>query len=58
MITRPQPGGIDRDPGVLKTVLRERNGFLGVGALVVTAGEVHIGDEIVDLGPAAGSLAS
>jgi uncharacterized protein YcbX len=55
MITRPQPGGIARDPGVLKTVLREHDGFLGVGTLVVTAGEVHVGDEVVDLGPAAGS---
>ena len=55
MITRPQPGGIERDPGVLKTVLREGDGFLGVGALVVTPGEVHVGDEVIDLGPAAGS---
>ena len=55
MITRPQPGGIERDPGVLKTVLREGDGFLGVGALVVSPGEVHVGDEVIDMGPAAGS---
>ena len=53
MVTRPQPGGIERDPGVLKTVLRERDGFLGVGALVVTAGQLGVGDEVTDLGPAA-----
>ena len=55
MITRPQPGGIERDPGVLRTVLREHDGFLGVGALVVTAGEVRVGDEVTDFGPAPGS---
>jgi uncharacterized protein len=55
MITRPQPAGIQRDLGVLKTVLREHDGFLGVGALIVTAGEVRVGDEVIDLGPAPGS---
>ena len=52
MITRAQPGGIERDPGVLKTVVRERGGFLGVGALVVTPGQLGLGDEVTDLGPA------
>ena len=51
MVTRPQPGGIERDVGVLKTVLRESDGFLGVGALVVTPGRVDLGDEVTDLGP-------
>jgi uncharacterized protein len=46
MVTRPQPGGIERDHSVLKTVLRETDGFLGVGALVVTAGELAVGDEL------------
>jgi uncharacterized protein YcbX len=55
MITRPQPAGIQRDLGVLRTVLRDHDGFLGVGALIVTAGEVRVGDEVIDLGPAAGS---
>ena len=52
MITRPQPGGIERDPGVLKTVLRESDGFLGVGALVVTPGRFHVGERVTDRGPA------
>ena len=32
--TRPQPGGIERDLDVLRTVNRDRAGNLGVGALV------------------------
>jgi uncharacterized protein len=51
MVTRPQPGGIERDLSVLKTVLRETDGFLGVGAVVVTPGELRVGDEVTDLGP-------
>ena len=51
MVTRPQPGGIERDTAVLKTVLRESEGFLGVGAVVVTAGHLRLGDEVADLGP-------
>jgi uncharacterized protein len=46
MVTRPQPGGIERDLTVLKTVVRERDGFLGVGAMVATPGEVRLGDEV------------
>ena len=46
MVTRPQPGGIGRDTGVLKTIHRERDGFLAVGALVVRAGPVAVGDEL------------
>jgi uncharacterized protein len=34
MVTRPQAGGIERDTGVLKTIHRERDGRLAVGALV------------------------
>jgi uncharacterized protein YcbX len=44
--TRPQPGGIERDLDVLRTVNRDRAGNLGVGALVVVPGEIAIGDEI------------
>jgi uncharacterized protein YcbX len=51
MVTRPQPGGIGRDNGVLKTVHRERAGLLAVGAGVLTPGAVAVGDE---LRPAAG----
>jgi uncharacterized protein YcbX len=47
MVTRPQPGGIGRDTGVLKTVHRERGGLLAVGAGVVTRGTVALGDELL-----------
>ena len=51
MVTRPQPGGIERDTGVLKTVLHEHDGFLGVGAVVVNPGRLRLGDEVTDVGP-------
>jgi uncharacterized protein YcbX len=51
MVTRAQPGGIDRDLGVLRTVMRERDGFLGVGAIVAGSGEMQVGDELRDIGP-------
>jgi len=44
MTTRPQPDGIDRDLDVLRTINRERNSFLAVGALVATPGTVAVGD--------------
>jgi uncharacterized protein YcbX len=46
MTTRPQPDGIDRDLDVLRTINRERDGFLGVGALVVDPGSIAVGDEV------------
>jgi uncharacterized protein YcbX len=46
MVTRPQPG-LDRDLDVLRTVNRERDGKLSVGALVVTPGRFAVGDELV-----------
>jgi uncharacterized protein YcbX len=46
MTTRPQPGGIDRDLGVLRTINRTRDGCLAVGALVSTPGRVAIGDVV------------
>ncbi|HJV08961.1 MAG TPA: MOSC N-terminal beta barrel domain-containing protein [Acidimicrobiales bacterium] len=49
MVTRPQPGGIERDLSVLKAVNRETDGFRGVGALVATAGDIHAGDEVQPL---------
>lgn len=52
MISRAQPGGIERDALVLKTVLREHDGFLGVGALVVSSGQLAVGDAVVELGGA------
>lgn len=54
MVTRPQPGGIERDLGVLRTVLGESEGFLGVGALVANPGEIQLGDELRDAGPSPG----
>jgi uncharacterized protein YcbX len=51
IVTRAQPGGIDRDLDVLRTVTRECEGFLGVGALVASPGEIERGDELRDLGP-------
>lgn len=51
MVTRPQPRGIDRDLDVLRTVARESEGFLGVGALVASPGEIRLGDELKELGP-------
>jgi hypothetical protein len=50
MTTRPQPGGIERDLSVLKTINAELGGDLGIGGLVVTPGPVAVGDEITRLG--------
>lgn len=50
MVTRDQPGGIARDPEVLRTVHRERGGNLAVGALVVRTGECAVGDVLEDVG--------
>ena len=44
MTTRPQPGGIERDLDVLRTINAERATHLGVGTLVVQAGHVKLGD--------------
>ncbi|MGY2127805.1 MOSC domain-containing protein [Blastococcus sp. SYSU DS0617] len=44
MTTRPQPGGLGRDTSVLKTIHRERDGFLAVRAAVVEPGTVRVGD--------------
>jgi uncharacterized protein YcbX len=48
MITRPQPGDIERDLDVLKVVNRERDGCLAIGALVARPGTVRVGDEVVN----------
>jgi uncharacterized protein YcbX len=44
MVTRPQPGGIERDTSVLKAIHRERGGDLAVAALVRRPGRVRTGD--------------
>jgi uncharacterized protein len=46
MTTRPQPGGIERDLDVLRTIARERGACLAIGALVTQAGTVRVGDEL------------
>ena len=46
MTTRPQPGGIERDLGVLRTINAQRNARLGVGAVVVGPGIMRLGDEV------------
>jgi uncharacterized protein YcbX len=46
MVTRPQPGGIERDTSVLKRIHRERGGDLAVAATVVGPGRVQVGDEL------------
>lgn len=46
MVTRPQPGGVERDTSVLKRINRERGGHLGIGAVVSTVGSVAIGDPL------------
>lgn len=46
MVTRPQPG-IERDLGVLKTIIRERGNLLGIGATVASSGRISVGDEFV-----------
>jgi len=47
MTTRPQPGGIERDLQVLRTIARERDACLAVGALVRRGGRVAVGDELI-----------
>ena len=49
MVTRPQTGGLPRDTAVLKSIHRERDGVLAVGALVDLAGPVVAGDELTVL---------
>lgn len=44
MTTRQQPGGIERDLSVMRTIARERNAQLAVGALVSEPGIVRVGD--------------
>ncbi len=45
MVTRPQPG-IERDLGVLKTVIRESENRLGIGATVASSGRISVGDAV------------
>jgi len=45
MVSRPQPG-IERDLGVLKTIIRERDNQLGIGGVVAQSGVIAVGDEL------------
>lgn len=47
MVTRPQPGGIEFDPQVLRRIHRERGGRIAVGCRTVHGGLVRVGDELV-----------
>jgi uncharacterized protein YcbX len=47
MITRPQPGEIERDLDVLTRVNRDHGGCLAIGALVAHGGPMGVGDEVV-----------
>lgn len=44
MVTRPQPGGLDRDLDVMRTIAREHDRKLAIGATVAEPGEVAVGD--------------
>ena len=46
MVTRPQPGDVERDLDVLRAIHRERQGCLAVGATVARAGAVSVGDTL------------
>lgn len=47
MTTRPQPGGIERNLDVLRTIHRELGGRLAIGAVVRQPGQVRTGDEVL-----------
>jgi uncharacterized protein len=46
MVRRPQPGEIDGDHDVLRTIARERAACLAIGAIATRSGIVRPGDEI------------
>ena len=46
MTTRAQPGGIERDVDVLRTINRDRANNLGIATLVQTPGVVRVGDAV------------
>lgn len=52
MTTRAQPGGIERDLDVMRTLARERDARIAVGATVARPGIVRVGDPL-DTRPAA-----
>lgn len=46
MTTRAQPDGIERDLDVMRTIARERDARLAIGALVSRGGTVRVGDAL------------
>jgi uncharacterized protein len=46
MTTRAQPDGIERDLNVLRTIVAELDGCLGVGAVVIDTGPIAVGEAI------------
>ena len=46
MTTRAQADGIERDLTVLRTIARERDANLAIGALVAQPGTIRVGDEL------------
>jgi uncharacterized protein len=46
IVTRPQPGGIERDLGVLRTINGELGAVLGIGVLVREPGTLSVGDAV------------
>lgn len=46
MVTRAQPDGVEKDLDVLRTIHRERGGKFAVGAVVVAAGRISVGDQL------------
>ncbi|MEM7272820.1 MAG: MOSC N-terminal beta barrel domain-containing protein [Actinomycetota bacterium] len=52
MTTRPQPAiddepALERDLDVLKTINRDHESFLGVGATITTGGTIRLGDRLI-----------
>ncbi len=44
--TRAQPGGIDRDLSVLKTIIADMNNELGLATMVESNGTLTVGDAV------------
>lgn len=47
MIITVNPENAERDPSLLKTVVKERENHFGVYASVIKTGEIHVGDEVL-----------
>ncbi|HWR86103.1 MAG TPA: MOSC N-terminal beta barrel domain-containing protein [Rhodoglobus sp.] len=51
LVTRPQPGGIEKDLGVLRQVHRMHGGSIAIGAGIASTGAVRVGDALVAAEP-------